>query len=203
MEHQSSLKLNPIKSSLASCSKPNLWNSSTTDPPTFLKCCRHTLHHLQRSFSVASALDVTSLIKGAFPDHRVQQGLDQLIHLYTFAGFPNEELHTISSQILNLHQNLQQHEKMCSLPVSGLLMSGWFCSLLWFLSLFCLVQRWSSRLVSGLKLVYPTSRLTPLTPLTIMDSPHGREIHYHLARALIFEQHRRFSSLFRTCCRLG
>ena len=54
-----------------------------------------------------------------------------------------------------------------------------------------------------LKLVYPTSRLTPLTPLTIMDSPHGREIHYHLARALIFEQYRRFSSLFRTCCRLG
>ena len=39
--------------------------------------------------------------------------------------------------------------KMCSLPVSGLLMSGWFCSLLWFLLLFCLVQRWSSRLVSG------------------------------------------------------
>ena len=54
-----------------------------------------------------------------------------------------------------------------------------------------------------LKLVYPTSRLKPLTPLTIMDSPHGREIHYHLARALIFEQHRKFSSFFRTCCRLG
>ena len=32
------------------------------------------------------------VIKGAFPDHRVQQGLDQLIHLYTLAGFPNEEL---------------------------------------------------------------------------------------------------------------
>ena len=52
------------------------------------------------------------LVKGAFPDYRVQQGLDQLIHLYTLAGFPNEELHTISSQILTQHQNLQLHEKI-------------------------------------------------------------------------------------------
>ena len=51
------------------------------------------------------------VVKGAFPDFRVRQGLDQLIHLYTFAGFPNEEIHTISSQILIQHQNLQTHEQ--------------------------------------------------------------------------------------------
>jgi hypothetical protein len=55
------------------------------------------------------------VVKGAFPDFRVRQGLDQLIHLYTLAGFPNEELHTISSQILIQHQNdLQTHEQKLS-----------------------------------------------------------------------------------------
>ena len=52
------------------------------------------------------------VVKGAFPNYRVRQGLDQLIHLYTLAGFPTEELHTISSQILTQHQNLQLHEKI-------------------------------------------------------------------------------------------
>ena len=51
------------------------------------------------------------VVKGAFPDFRICQGLDQLIHLYTLAGFPNAELHTISSQILIQHQNLQTHEQ--------------------------------------------------------------------------------------------
>ena len=45
------------------------------------------------------------VIKGAFPQSRVQQGLSQLIHLYTRAGFPNEELQTISNQLLTQHQN--------------------------------------------------------------------------------------------------
>jgi hypothetical protein len=48
------------------------------------------------------------VVKGDFPDYRVQQGLDQLIHLYTLAGFPNEELHTISSHILIQHQTHEQ-----------------------------------------------------------------------------------------------
>jgi len=51
------------------------------------------------------------VVKGAFPEFRVRQGLDQLIHLYTLAGFPNEELHNISTQILIQHQNLQTHEQ--------------------------------------------------------------------------------------------
>ena len=46
------------------------------------------------------------VIKGAFPAFRVQQGLNQLIHLYTRAGFPKEELQTISDQLLIQHQNL-------------------------------------------------------------------------------------------------
>ena len=46
------------------------------------------------------------VIKGAFPASRVQQGLTQLIHLYTRAGFPKEELQTISDQLLIQHQNL-------------------------------------------------------------------------------------------------
>ena len=50
------------------------------------------------------------VIKGAFPEFRVRQGLDQLIQLYTRAGFPNEELHAISNQIMIQHQNLQPPE---------------------------------------------------------------------------------------------
>ena len=45
------------------------------------------------------------VIKGAFPASRVQQGLIQLIHLYSRAGFPKEELQTISDQLLIQHQN--------------------------------------------------------------------------------------------------
>ena len=47
------------------------------------------------------------VIKGAFPAFRVQQGLTQLIHLYTRAGFPKEELQSISDQLLIQHQNLR------------------------------------------------------------------------------------------------
>ena len=52
------------------------------------------------------------VIKGAFPAFRVQQGLTQLIHLYTRAGFPKEELQTISDQLLIQHQNLQSQSQM-------------------------------------------------------------------------------------------
>ena len=44
------------------------------------------------------------VVKGAFPDHRLRQGLDQLIQLYILAGFSSDELHHISTKILNLHQ---------------------------------------------------------------------------------------------------
>ena len=51
------------------------------------------------------------VVKGAFPEFRVRKELDQLIHLYTLAGFPKEELHNISTQILTQHQNLQTNEQ--------------------------------------------------------------------------------------------
>ena len=38
------------------------------------------------------------VIKGAFPEARVKQGLDQLIRLYTRAGFPKEELQSLSEK---------------------------------------------------------------------------------------------------------
>jgi hypothetical protein len=40
------------------------------------------------------------VVKDAFPLHRVHQGMEQLIKLYSMAGFSVEELNSISSQIL-------------------------------------------------------------------------------------------------------
>ena len=54
------------------------------------------------------------VIKGAFPDFRVQQGLSQLVHLYTRAGFPKEELQTISDQLLIQHQNVKSPGQTCA-----------------------------------------------------------------------------------------
>ena len=51
------------------------------------------------------------VVKRAFPEFRVRKGIDQLIQLYALAGFPNEELHQISTQILTQHQNLQTLEQ--------------------------------------------------------------------------------------------
>jgi len=53
------------------------------------------------------------VVKGAFPEYRVQQGLDQLIHLYTLAGFSGEELTGISSRILDLHRNSEKDTSGC------------------------------------------------------------------------------------------
>ena len=56
------------------------------------------------------------VIKGAFPASRVQQGLTQLIHLYSRAGFPKEELQTISDQLSIQHQNFPSQCKTKVLP---------------------------------------------------------------------------------------
>ena len=56
------------------------------------------------------------VIKGAFPASRVQQGLTQLIHLYSRAGFPKEELQTISDQLSIQHQNFSSQCKTKALP---------------------------------------------------------------------------------------
>ena len=87
------------------------------------------------------------VIKGAFPASRVQQGLTQLIHLYSRAGFPKEELQTISDQLLIQHQNfpsqcqtrvfcLHDHV-LCCFPVLFwfffFVFFPWLCLLLLFL----------------------------------------------------------------------
>ena len=75
------------------------------------------------------------VIKGAFPTSRVQQGLTQLIHLYTRAGFPKEELQTISDQLLIQHQNLPSQRQT---GASRLLahVSMWFLGWFWSFSFF-------------------------------------------------------------------
>ena len=89
------------------------------------------------------------VIKGAFPQVRVQQGLSQLIHLYTCTGFPNEELQTISNQLLIQHQNSSPAAQIsdCCLPAFNslhslfLVLCGsllcWFSVGYGFLFLFC------------------------------------------------------------------
>ena len=86
------------------------------------------------------------VIKGAFPASRVQQGLTQLIHLYSCAGFPKEELQTISDQLLIQHQNFPSQCKtrvfclhdhvLCCFPVLFWFLFAffpWLCLLLPFL----------------------------------------------------------------------
>ena len=43
------------------------------------------------------------VVNGAFPALRVQQGLAQLVDLYSMAGFDRDELNCISSKILTTH----------------------------------------------------------------------------------------------------
>ena len=70
------------------------------------------------------------VIKGAFPAFRVQQGLTQLIHLYTRAGFPKEELQTISDQLLIQHRNLpSQRQTRASRLLAHV--SMWFLGCFW------------------------------------------------------------------------
>ena len=67
------------------------------------------------------------VIKGAFPSLRVQQGLAQLIRLYSRAGFPNEELQSISNQLLIQHQNSSfAGNLICCLPRVSRSLLFWF-----------------------------------------------------------------------------
>ena len=118
------------------------------------------------------------MVKGAFPEFRVRQGLDQLIHLYTL----NEELQTISNQILTQHQNLQPHENRASL-------SRRFSPFGTFSFVDCdfwLFNRLSWHQFGSNSDPHFTcvSNQFPVEQHT-MESSHGREIHYHLARALM------------------
>ena len=135
------------------------------------------------------------VIKGAFPTIRVQQGLAQLIQLYTRAGFPNEELQTISETLLTQHQNLQPPCQICT-AAAALLWLSLLLLLLFFLFL-------SFFLLSLLVVFLPclcfcffaaswlNFRLPPLSvPISIpMDHAQGRAFHHHLARAIMHLNH--------------
>ena len=75
------------------------------------------------------------VIKGAFPASRVQQGLTQLIHLYSRAGFPKEELQTISDQLLIQHQNFPSQSQTRAFCLHTH-MPSCFSFLFWFSFLF-------------------------------------------------------------------
>ena len=105
------------------------------------------------------------VIKGAFPSTRVEQGLTQLIRLYSRAGFPNEELQSISNQLLIQHQNSSQGEKI---PATGFTFTEASHVLLWFLFLVLFRCCSSLLLILGYFLsVFQVSAQTPLSSFSI------------------------------------
>ena len=116
------------------------------------------------------------VIKGAFPAFRAQQGLTQLIHLYTRAGFPKEELQTISDQLLIQHQNLPPQ---CQIRASRLLVCGSFVVLvlvvvfvcfLFFLFLLCFLSPFGFPLVFVVSLSFCWSLGSFLAQLPLVPS---------------------------------
>ena len=79
-----------------------------TKPPELIYCGPTSISQVLSPFSAPPPKVLLSgfrsrchiVVKGAFPLHRVHQGLEQLIHLYTLASFSREELNCMSSQIL-------------------------------------------------------------------------------------------------------
>ena len=136
------------------------------------------------------------VIKGAFPAFRVQQGLTQLIHLYTRAGFPKEELRTISDQLLIQHQNLQSQSQMWAsrLLVMVSLWVFWFWFLFVFLLFsfrFLLLSVVSFLFLVSWQLLGSTSACTFFLAVVfpLMDHAQGRAFHHHLARAIMHLNH--------------
>ena len=132
------------------------------------------------------------VIKGAFPQFRVLQGLDQLIRLYTTAGFPKEDLQTISDQLLLQHsasgaKNLRFDANLvvfvlCLLPfpTKGLVFTlGFFL----FASVVVLMLHACS-LCSQRVFKQSRSQLYVFTSFA-MDHAQGRAFHHHLARAIM------------------
>ena len=110
------------------------------------------------------------VVKDAFPLHRVHQGMEQLIKLYSMAGFSVEELNRISSQILmkgqlkiKAHLDFHHHWptlSFCAFGLNSVIVSGP-----------CLIESLGSNSL-------PWSRRSSSDP---MDR-HQRQIHVHRAR---------------------
>ena len=135
------------------------------------------------------------VIKGAFPAFRVQQGLTQLIHLYTRAGFPKEELRTISDQLLIQHQNNQSQGQMWASRLLVLFSLWGF--LLFVTSFLRLFFRFLLLLFVVFLLMFSWQLLGSTTAFTfflavlfpLMDHAQGRAFHHHLARAIMHLNH--------------
>ena len=132
------------------------------------------------------------VIKGAFPQLRVLQGLDQLIRLYTTAGFPKEDLQAISDQLLLQHST-------CGVKISAATLAFLFL----FLCFLDCPARWGFVPV-GFPVFAPVVVLFVVSYLLIllavfkqsrshfvrfpsfaMDHAQGRAFHHHLARAIM------------------
>ena len=113
-------KLNLTRNFLASCLK---WNQTIgTDISGTDKCVPSpfTIFSFPPKVLLSGFRSRCHIvITGAFPEPRAQQGLDQLIHLYTRAGFPKEELQAISNHILIQHQNLEPPKQTCAFFLTG------------------------------------------------------------------------------------
>ena len=130
------------------------------------------------------------VIKGAFPQHRVLQGLDQLIRLYTTAGFPKEDLQAISVQLLMQHQNCDVKTLDALLAVfafSGYLVCysvSWFsfsCSSC--VSLCCCLSSYMFFSLQRFQVNEVPFRI--ICSSCAMDHAQGRAFHHHLARAIM------------------
>ena len=127
------------------------------------------------------------IVKGAFPEFRVRQGLDQLINLHTLAGFPKGELHNISTQIMIQHQNLQSHEqKFCRLlrvPIlADILLHCWFVVL--FSPLLVRTPLFQISLLF-LFISLAQTRFPLSAPFLLQRSWTMLTFHHHLARAIM------------------
>ena len=112
------------------------------------------------------------VVNGAFPAPRVQQGLAQLVDLYSMAGFDRDDLNCISSKILTTHM---RENTAAAYPVISefTLLTPSVLSLLLFCFLF------SRSHLSQVSLLFCV-----LLPRLAMD-PSQQAFHYHLARALM------------------
>ena len=138
-------------------------------PTNVLKLFLHFPHLLRKCYSAASDLGCHIWVKGAFPIHRVHQGLEQLIHLYALAGFSRQEPNCISSQILTLHR---ENYRPCRsvFVVFPVLLFSWLLARVFLLN----------------DLVQARPVYCCFLALAVMDGTwqaNPRQVHYHLARA--------------------
>ena len=188
MESRSPLKPNPTKNSLVSCSKQDLLSWFTMDRPTSPRSCPLLRHLLQKSFSVAVP-DVRRRQRGIPrpPGSTRLRPVDPALHLGWFPQwwtpshlFANHDLTSEWQKWSLLRPRNRPFQDLfffklltlCSSRPPSLFL--FLAFLRRFSSVFSLliVTRWVAFGSNSL------SRVAPVTPVTIMDNSHCREIHY-------------------------